>query len=207
MFSVLCSAWCMHTVSIKCKTAVTCINNGNDTVKHGEMSSWADCKWCSRKCRGANWTQLNSTESNSSHPLDNWTGRCCWTWEHYISPGNCVHMCSFPRSEKDIWGVRSLRRNKGNPQISVRYDRVSEWLGSQVVLSQKSAIAKAGAEIQSAQDKLCFPDVQSCRTFFFFFNKGLHNSASTSRDVHSQKVQTKSGTETQQTKVKTRSID
>jgi lipocalin len=40
-----------------------------------------------------------------------------------------------------------------------------------------------------------------------FLDKGLHNPASTSRDVHSQKVQTKSGTETQQTKVKTRSID
>jgi hypothetical protein len=28
---------------------------------------------------------------------------------------------------------------------------------------------------------------------FFFFDNGLHNPASTSRDVHSQKVQTKTG--------------
>jgi hypothetical protein len=35
-----------------------------------------------------------------------------------------------------------------------------------------------------------------------FFNNGLHNPASTSRDVHSQKVQTKAGLGIHQTKVK-----
>jgi hypothetical protein len=35
-----------------------------------------------------------------------------------------------------------------------------------------------------------------------FFNNGLHNPASTFRDVHSQKVQTKAGLGIQQTKVK-----
>jgi hypothetical protein len=40
-----------------------------------------------------------------------------------------------------------------------------------------------------------------------FLDKGLHNPASTSKDVHSQLLQTKAGLETQQTKVKTRCID
>jgi hypothetical protein len=40
-----------------------------------------------------------------------------------------------------------------------------------------------------------------------FLDKGLQNLASTSRDVHSQLLQTKASSETQQTKVKTRSID
>jgi hypothetical protein len=40
-----------------------------------------------------------------------------------------------------------------------------------------------------------------------FLDKGLHNPASTSRDVHNQLLQTKAGLETQQTKVKTRCID
>jgi hypothetical protein len=40
-----------------------------------------------------------------------------------------------------------------------------------------------------------------------FLDKGLHNPASTSKDVHSQLLQTKIGLETQQTKVKTRCID
>jgi hypothetical protein len=42
--------------------------------------------------------------------------------------------------------------------------------------------------------------------FLIFLDNGLHNPASTSRDVHSQKVQTKAGSETQQTKVKTTPI-
>jgi hypothetical protein len=50
-------------------------------------------------------------------------------------------------------------------------------------------------------------DLSPQHVSIIFLDKGLHNPASTSRDVHSQKVQTKSGTETQQTKVKTRSID
>jgi hypothetical protein len=37
-----------------------------------------------------------------------------------------------------------------------------------------------------------------------FLDKGLHNPTSTSKDVHSQLLQTKAGLETQQTKVKTR---
>jgi hypothetical protein len=40
-----------------------------------------------------------------------------------------------------------------------------------------------------------------------FLDKGLHNPTSTSRDVHNQLLQTKAGSDTQETKVKTRFID
>jgi hypothetical protein len=40
-----------------------------------------------------------------------------------------------------------------------------------------------------------------------FFYKGLQNPTSTSRDVHSLLLQTTAGSEIQQTKIKTRSID
>jgi hypothetical protein len=49
--------------------------------------------------------------------------------------------------------------------------------------------------------------VKGMHNLFYFLDKGLQNPASTSRDVHSQLLQTTAGLEIQQTKVKTRSID
>jgi hypothetical protein len=50
-------------------------------------------------------------------------------------------------------------------------------------------------------------ECKHCTHLHPFFNKGLHNPTSTSRDVHSQLLQTKAGSETEQTKVKARSTD